>query len=241
MKRPSWTRDEYILVLDLYFQFHGTAPAKSDAILEEYSNLLRSMNPEVAKVDVGYRNENGIYLRLMNFRACDPYWTQQGKVGMRSGAGGKTAEIWDEFDSDAELVSELAKQIKDEVLREHHARSSQHDGETANKSVSEGERRLRIHYSRERKSQRRQKLKSFQASHGQLFCEVCKTDASSYPSELRQSVFEVHHIIPLNLTDSIVETSLEDLAVLCANCHRAVHSDEEVLSIEQVRSKWQSH
>jgi 5-methylcytosine-specific restriction protein A len=199
------------------------------------------MNSEVAKVDVGYRNENGIYLRLMNFRACDPYWTQQGKVGMRSGAGGKTAEIWDEFDGDAELVCELASEIKAEVARQQNTPVALRDGSTANKAVSEGKRQLRIHYSRERKSQRRQKLKSFQASHGQLFCEVCKTDASSYPSELRQSVFEVHHITPLHLTDTIVETSLDDLAVLCANCHRAIHSDEEVLSLEQVRSKWQSH
>jgi len=34
---------------------------------------------------------------------------------------------------------------------------------------------------------------------------------------------EVHHLVPLGKDSGERVTSLEDLAVLCANCHRAIH------------------
>lgn len=83
--RINWTRDEYILALDLYLKYPATAPAKTDPVLTEYSNYMRSLHPSEALADPSFRNENGVYLCLMNFRAVDPYWTSQGKVGMTSG------------------------------------------------------------------------------------------------------------------------------------------------------------
>ena len=73
MKRINWSRDEYILTLNLYYKFRKGGPSKNDPEVIKCSNLLRSMNPSASMEDEKYRNVNGIYLRLMNYRSCDPF------------------------------------------------------------------------------------------------------------------------------------------------------------------------
>ena len=49
-----------------------------------------------------------------------------------------------------------------------------------------------------------------------------------YPVELALSVFEVHHTSPLASAAGPRRTTLEDLAVVCASCHRAIHATSQV-------------
>jgi 5-methylcytosine-specific restriction endonuclease McrA len=96
--------------------------------------------------------------------------------------------------------------------------------------VTEGQRRLRAHYARERSPRLRQdKLKEFRQAHGTLRCEICGFDDSSHhTAPFKDRAFEVHHKNPLAGAATPVRTTLKDLAVLCANCHRAVHADTNV-------------
>lgn len=96
--------------------------------------------------------------------------------------------------------------------------------------ASEGRLLLRQHKVRERQPRlRRDKLRKFRKKHGSLHCEICKLEESgSYPEEVVESVFEVHHITPLSELDGMTLTGMEDLAVLCASCHRAVHANKAV-------------
>ena len=49
---------------------------------------------------------------------------------------------------------------------------------------------------------------------------------------------EVHHRVPLADGDSERETRLEELAVLCANCHRAIHRlGPEMPTVEELRRR----
>jgi hypothetical protein len=115
-KRIVWQRDEYILILSLYLRYREKAPAKNSEELKKYSDLLRKLNPNYSNDDSKFRNVNGVYLRLMNFRACDPYWIDQGKVGMDAGNNGKCKEIWDEFYGNEEEVKMLANEIEEEII-----------------------------------------------------------------------------------------------------------------------------
>ena len=56
MKRINWSRDEYILTLNLYYKFRKGGPSKNDPEVIKCSNLLRSMNPSVSMEDEKYRN-----------------------------------------------------------------------------------------------------------------------------------------------------------------------------------------
>ncbi len=48
------------------------------------------------------------------------------------------------------------------------------------------------------------------------------------------SLVDVHHIKPLSVSGP-TRTHLDDLAVLCPNCHRAVHASQEWITPDQLR------
>lgn len=104
----------------------------------------------------------------------------------------------------------------------------------------EGNRRLRHHYVIERsRSLRNVKLNRFRAEFGELRCELCGIkDNGNYPVQFSESIFEVHHRKPLSSFSESTRTRIEDLAVLCSNCHRAVHRNNEVEQNYQILSDY---
>jgi predicted HNH restriction endonuclease len=100
---------------------------------------------------------------------------------------------------------------------------------------------LRRHRMRERSRHIvRKKLEHFRSLHGALHCEVCALpEFGSYPQDLAASVFEVHHLVPLSGSDVLRRTTLEELAVVCANCHRAIHATPDIQhNMEAVKTLW---
>jgi hypothetical protein len=58
---------------------------------------------------------------------------------------------------------------------------------------------------------------------GRLRCEACGFDFSKF-YKLRQKHFcEVHHLKPLAKLEKETIPEMKDLAILCSNCHRAIH------------------
>ncbi|MBT2493868.1 HNH endonuclease, partial [Streptomyces sp. ISL-96] len=53
-------------------------------------------------------------------------------------------------------------------------------------------------------------------------CEVCAFHFGRTYGALGEGYIEVHHVLPLHISGPR-ETKLEDLAFLCANCHRMCH------------------
>jgi len=96
--------------------------------------------------------------------------------------------------------------------------------------VAEGELKLSAHRRRERSTiLRDRKLAEVRAALGKCACELCGfNEDSMYPPAFAGRVFEVHHLAPLSKAATPVRTTLADLAVLCANCHRAVHATTAV-------------
>jgi 5-methylcytosine-specific restriction protein A len=102
-------------------------------------------------------------------------------------------------------------------------------------SVTEGNARLSSHIRRER-NQKIIKLKKADVlkKTKMLACEACGFDFNAVYGEHGQDFCEVHHIIPLSKADGIVETRLEDLAIVCSNCHRIIHRSDPILTINQL-------
>ena len=104
----------------------------------------------------------------------------------------------------------------------------------------EGGRKWRKHLALERDRRVIEaKKRAVLADTGRLACEVCRFDfAATYGNDL-DGFAEVHHLAPLSLETRRVKTRLEDLAILCANCHRAIHRiGPEMLGIEDMRRKY---
>ncbi len=99
--------------------------------------------------------------------------------------------------------------------------------------------RLAIHRQREI-SLRRAKLDAFRRGHhGRLFCEVpgCGFNFETVYGHLGRGFAEVHHLRPLAELDGPISTTLTDLAVVCANCHRMIHRNSECRALEAIVPK----
>lgn len=105
-------------------------------------------------------------------------------------------------------------------------------------SVWEGDKKFVTHLRRERdpkiiEAKKKQVLKET----GRLKCEVCGFDFREKYGELGENFAEAHHKTPLSAVEDKIETTLDDLAILCSNCHRMVHRTNPMESIEQFRER----
>ncbi|MBB6247748.1 HNH endonuclease [Rhodanobacter sp. A1T4] len=104
-------------------------------------------------------------------------------------------------------------------------------------SGTEGKKKLVTHLRRERKLHlANAKRESMLAQTGRLICEACKLDFTDVYGPLGKGVYEVHHRAALS-THGERNTSLKDLAILCANCHRMIHRTNPMLSVEEFVTK----
>lgn len=89
----------------------------------------------------------------------------------------------------------------------------------------EGKEMLKMHLIRERNQYLITKAKQkFKAEHsGDLFCEVCGFKFTDKYGDLGIDFIEAHHIKPLSQMNSNEKTKLEDIVMLCSNCHSMIH------------------
>lgn len=102
-------------------------------------------------------------------------------------------------------------------------------------SATEGRKNFRIHLNRERKpwivaAKKAQVLRET----GKLACEVCSFDFRMVYGE---DFAEAHHRAPLSEVETETETTPDDLAVLCANCHRMIHRTKPMETVEQFKER----
>ena len=102
---------------------------------------------------------------------------------------------------------------------------------------TEGKTKLLVHLSRERD---RRLVNRKKRSSQSLACEVCCFSFADAYGHLAAEYCEVHHLVPLAEAEAERKTSLNDLAVLCANCHRVVHLKYPPFTLAEVRSMFES-
>lgn len=100
-------------------------------------------------------------------------------------------------------------------------------------SVIEGSLKLVKHYIRERNRKIVNEKKNKAIEKDLLYCEVCNF---SFKNIFDKNFIECHHIYPIASNGS-KETTLDDLALVCANCHRMLHLkfEDKFLSIADLK------
>ena len=118
-RNPAWTREELILALDLYLRSRGSPWSKDSEEIDELSRFLARMAETRGAADAAtFRNANGVYMKLMNFRRFDPQYTAEGKVGLVR--GNKLEEgIWSEFGTDPAKLAEAVAAVRAGVVERH--------------------------------------------------------------------------------------------------------------------------
>jgi 5-methylcytosine-specific restriction protein A len=74
------------------------------------------------------------------------------------------------------------------------------------------------------------------AALGHLRCEACDFDFGEVYGEIGAGFCEVHHIRPLSERDGAEDTRLDDLAVLCSNCHSIIHRTSPVWTVLDLKA-----
>ena len=104
-RNPPWTYDELVLAMDLYVR--RGLPSASDPDVVELSRLLNRLqaNQEEGSLP-SFRNPNGVYLKMCNFRAKE--FPGQ---GMAHGSH-LEFDVWDRFASRRDELHQLANSIR---------------------------------------------------------------------------------------------------------------------------------
>jgi len=66
-------------------------------------------------------------------------------------------------------------------------------------------------------------------------CEVCGFRFSDRYGKIGHDYIIAHHLMPLASRKGISKTTLDDIALLCANCHAMVHTTRPPHSLEKLR------
>lgn len=114
-QNSDWTWDEHVLALSLYMANPASPPSKGSPEIRDLSLLLNRLGRQrgVAMSET-FRNPNGVYMKLMNFRRLDPVFAAQGKVGLGRGNKGEES-VWDRFKDDLVGLKAKAAEIKEQI------------------------------------------------------------------------------------------------------------------------------
>ncbi|MBN9499301.1 MAG: HNH endonuclease [Alphaproteobacteria bacterium] len=230
MKPFDWCRDELILALDVYLRVRPTSPDRRMQEVKELSEILRAARlHQTAGRPPNFRTPDSIVMKLMNFRSLDPSFRGR---GLSAGSASDRA-VWAEFAEDAGRTARTAACIRAALS----AGSSGGDEPDVDAEASEGRVLTRLHFSRERNGRlREKKIAAVLKLKGELTCEVCDFSFEKVYGERGTRFIECHHVVPLSELTPGSKTKLNDLALICANCHRMIHVRRPWVGVADMRS-----
>jgi 5-methylcytosine-specific restriction enzyme A len=231
LRNPDWSRDELILALDLYLRHRAGPPSKTSREVAELSRTLaRLASQRGVTIRSDYRNANGVYMKMMNFRRFDPEYTDGGKVGLQRGNALEEG-IWNDFSVKPAELYALAQLIRDAV--DTNLVLPLIEGEA---EADEG-----VEYVLHRRLERdsgiaKRKKQQVLSAKGTLTCEVCEFDFRVRYGARGDGFIECHHTNALALRKVRSKTKLSDLALVCSNCHRMIHAKEPWLGLDELQA-----
>jgi 5-methylcytosine-specific restriction protein A len=216
-RNPPWSQDELILALDLYLSIKPVTPGPTLPEVIALSRELRSIAPRSGiRPSRNFRSAASVVMKLMNFRSLDDDYPG---AGLSAGGQGDL-KVWNELSGDPKRLRLLARA----VLETYQDTTPFPPAAEEDEGAAEGGILYRLHLQHERSpalaaKRKQQALKMF----GCLCCEVCGFDFQKTYGVRGHGYIECHHIKPLYALRPGSKTRLEDLALVCANCHRMLH------------------
>lgn len=109
-RNPDWTRDETILLMDLYLS--TPRAEKAHPAVQALSHVLRAAGRRDGRaVLASFRNTAGIAMRLRNFAKHDPDAPVGRNNGLRPG-GAIDRQVWEEFSRDRAALADEVSRIR---------------------------------------------------------------------------------------------------------------------------------
>lgn len=227
LRSPKWKREELILALDLYLQLDSRELYATNIRIIELSIILNKLDiHESVSEYKNFRSPNAVAMKLNNFASLDPEISGKGLTSYSK----LDKELWNHFHGNRRELKLEALTLKTKESLSNLLIQSDIDME---ESFKEGKLIYLLHKKRERND--KVVKKKLAMVSGKLICEACNFDFTKVYGEIGRGYIEAHHIKPLAEYKEDEETKLDDLVLLCANCHRMVHSRKQWLTIEELQ------
>ena len=94
----------------------------------------------------------------------------------------------------------------------------------------------RKHKARERNSKLVKDAKRlFREANNGLYCQICGFNFEKSFGEIGKDFIEAHHTIPVSEMEETHKTKIEEIAIVCSNCHRMLHRKRPWLKINDLK------
>jgi predicted HNH restriction endonuclease len=124
-------------------------------------------------------------------------------------------------------------QIKDKKGRIVQPCSVNEDDE---RSFPEGKLKYRLHRIKERSRKLSKAVKDTSLREvGELLCDVCGFSFRERYGDLGDGYIEAHHTVAISLLKKETPTKVNDIALVCSNCHRMLHRKRPWLGMSELR------
>ncbi|MEU2369057.1 MULTISPECIES: HNH endonuclease [Streptomyces] len=222
MRIPAWTEDELVLAGALVVSNGWRELRTGEPEVQELSDLLRSLPlhaPEARSVP-SFRSPDSVSRKTTDFMTNHPSYT-----GKATRCGKPTLLMIQAFTERETEMCLAAETLRDAIGSGELYRipPQPEEADETGASAIEGRLLVRRVLARERDPKlRARKIGQVRGQGLPLRCEVCAFDFAQAYGDLGDGYIEVHHTTPLHVS-GVRETKLDDLACLCANCHRMCH------------------
>ena len=229
----DWKYEEIVLAASLVAGngFKGLRAHQQPVI--DLSALLRDapLHP-IEDRDPTFRSPNSVQRKTFDIATQHPHYAGKPTRGNRL-----DRHVLLEFIADPARMQQLAAEIRSTILSGEVTSIPDDQIDSEEISASEGRLLVAHHLRRERSPRlRRAKLAKVKADGWPIACEVCTFDFEATYGPLGSDYIEVHHVLPLHASGP-VRTQLQDLVLLCANCHRMVHRSSPWLTPAELRRR----
>ena len=122
-------------------------------------------------------------------------------------------------------------------LREPNLTEQNVDFSNDDEGFVEGKEVLKKHILRERNHYIKiQAIKKFKDAHeGRLYCEICGFDFFKKYGDIGKNFIEAHHTKPISEMKENERTKIEDIVLICSNCHSMIHRKRPWLNKENIK------
>jgi len=159
-----------------------------------------------------WRSKSSTIPKARKFEGVEDYFN--------NGVGQVRPEL---IERDIKLAAQLSKQVRHLALEDEELEGLK---ELPRREYKEGGQRLVEHRQLEKTRNPalvRDAKKAFKKKHGRLFCEACAFDFENRYGKRGKGYIEAHHRKPISEMSDVVILKIEDLAMVCSNCHRMLH------------------
>lgn len=212
LSTPDWHWDEILIVARYVEDNHGKALGAGNRLNAHVQTLLNkaTIHPQVDGQKV-VRSQGSVKRKSGDLVSIHPNY-----AGSPTKGGATTEEVLKYWLANPDTARKEAIALEEMIERGEPMRLPNDDQDA---SAAEGKALLVRHLRRERNAALREK-KIRRAK--KLDCEVCGINFGRVYGDRGTGYIEVHHTLPLHVSGA-TETKLNDLALLCSNCHRMIH------------------